>query len=250
MHGFGKQLIALMAVVAAAGCGARQAPLVNLTPEQLFERGQAELNDRDWTDAIAAFDQFIIQYATHPRVQEARFRLGEAYFGKKEYITAGNEFNRLATDYPAGPYADDARFKVCESYYRLSPKAQLDQQYTRSAFDHCQSLVAYFPSSEFAPRAQEMMNDLRQKMAEKEFQAGEFYFKRNAYDSAIIYYDVTVRDYADTPQAPRALGRLIEIYNELGYEEEEEATRQRLIKDYPNSPEARALQQGPATANP
>jgi outer membrane protein assembly factor BamD len=233
-----------------AACGARQAPLVNLTADQLFERAQTGFNDGDWTEAIAAFDQFIIQYATHPRVQEARFRLAEAYFGKKEYITAANEFNRLANDYPAGPYADDARFKVCESYYKLAPKAQLDQQYTRSAYDHCQSLIAYFPNSEFAPRGQEMMTELRHRLAEKEYQAGEFYFKRNAYDSAIIYFDVTVRDYADTPQAPRALGRLVAIYQALGYKEEEEATRQRLIKDYPTSPEARAIQQGPTTANP
>jgi outer membrane protein assembly factor BamD len=250
MHKFGKFGLTLGMLGLFAGCGARQAPLTNLTAEQLFERAQTELNERNWTDAIAAFDQFIVQYPTHPRVQEARFRLSEGYFGKKEFITAANEFNRLAGDYPAGPYADDARFKVCESYYRLSPKPPLDQQYTRSAYDHCQSLVAYFPNSEFAARAQEIMTEMRSKLAQKEYENGEFYFKRNAYDSAIIYYDMTVRDYADTQQAPRALARLVEIYERLGYDEEEETTRQRLIKDYPNSPEARALQQSPATANP
>ena len=250
MHGFGKVVIALGIAAALGACGARQVPLVNLSPEQLYERGQTALNDRKWTEAIEAFDQFVIQYATHPRVQEARYRLGEAYFGKKEYITAGSEFTRLANDYPAGPYADDARFRACESYYRLSPKVALDQQYTRSAFDHCQSMVAYFPNSEYVERAQQMMLELRQKLAEKEFQAGEYYYERNAYDSAIIYFDATVRDYADTPQAPRALARLVEIYQSLGYKEEEATTRQRLLKDYPNSPEAKAIQPSPATANP
>ena len=250
MHKFGKFVNALAIGVLLTGCGARQVPLTNLTADQLFGRAQNELNEGDWDDAIAAFDQFIIQYPTHPRAQEARFRLSEAYFGKKEFITASNEFNRLANDYPAGPYADDARFKVCESYYRLSPKPPLDQQYTRSAYDHCQSLIAYFPSSEFTPRAQEIMAEMRNKLAQKEFDNGEFYFKRNAYDSAIIYYDLTVRDFADTPHAPKALGRLVEIYQALGYDEEKEATRQRLIKDYPDSPEARAIQQSPTTANP
>ncbi len=250
MHKFGKPGLIVALFTLLAGCGARQVPLTNLTADQLFERAQAELNDHDWVDAIAAFDQFIIQYATHARVQEARYRLGEAYFGRKEYITAANEFNRLANDYPAGPYADDARFKVCESYYRLSPKTQLDQQYTRSAFDHCQSLIAYYPSSEYAPRAQEMMTELRNKLAHNEYEVGEHYRKRAAYDSAIIYYEITLRDYADSAVAPQALARLIEVYQALGYKEEEEATRQRLLKDYPNSPEARALQQGPATAHP
>jgi outer membrane protein assembly factor BamD len=241
--------VVLALVTASAGCAARSQPIQQLSPDQLFERGQTLLNDRKWTDAIAAFEQFVLQYPTHPRAQEARFRLGEGYFGKKEFITAGNEFSRLAGDYPAGPYADDARFKVCESYYRLSPKTQLDQQYTRAAYDHCQSLVSYFPQSEFVERARTMMVDLRNKLAEKEFQAGEFYFKRNAFDSAIIYYEATVRDYGESAQAPRALARLITVYQNLGYKEEEEEARQRLLKDYPASPEARAIQ-SPATANP
>jgi outer membrane protein assembly factor BamD len=242
MHRFGKTVVILIAAAVAGACASAQQNLAQLPPDQLLERATALLNEHKYTDAIAAFEQFTLQYVTHPRVQEARFRLAEAYFGKKEFITAGNEFARLANDYPAGPYADDARFKVCDSYYRLSPKTQLDQQYTHSAFDHCQSLIAYFPQSEFAPRAQEIMTELRQKLADKEYQAGEFYFKRNAFDSAIIYYETTLRDYADTPQSPRALARLVAIYKILGYKEEEEAARQRLLKDYPQSPEARAIQ--------
>ena len=248
MHKFGRTVLITVLAAMAGACASGNLNLAQLPPDQLFERAHGLLREGKWTDAIAAFEQFTLQYATHPRVAEARFRLAEAYFGKKEFITAGNEFARLASDYPAGPWADDARFRVCESYYRLSPKTQLDQQYTKSAFDHCQSLVAYFPQSEFVPRAQEMMTELRQKLAEKEYQAGEFYFKRNAYDSAIIYYETTSRDFPDTPQSPRALSRLVEIYKILGYKEEEDAARQRLLKDYPESPEARAIQ-SPATAN-
>lgn len=242
-------VVVLMLIAGVAGCSARSGQPAQLPPDQLFEKGMGQLNDRKWTDAVATFEQFVLQYPTHSRSQEARFRLAEAYFGKKEFITSGNEFSRLANDYPAGPYADDARFKVCESYYRLSPKTQLDQQYTRSAYDHCQSLLAYFPDSEFAARARELSAELRNKLAEKEYQAGEFYFKRGAFDSAIIYYEATLRDYADSAQAPRALSRLISIYKTLGYKEEEEAARQRLLKDYPTSPEATAIQ-SPATSNP
>lgn len=250
MRRFFKTAVWAVVLVLVAGCSARPQNLTQLGPEQLFERATALLNDHKWTEAIAAFEHFVLQYPTHPRVQEARFRLAEGYFGKKEYITSGNEFSRLANDYPAGPYADDARFRVCESYYRLSPKTQLDQQYTKSAYDHCESLIAYFPQSEFVTRAREMMVELRNKLADKEFQAGEFYFKRSAFDSAIIYYEATVRDYADTAHAPRALARLIEIYQALGYKEEEQTTRDRLLKDYPDSPQARALQQSPAATNP
>lgn len=233
-----------------AGCGAKKQTQQQTTPEALFEKALAALHGRHWTDAQELFDQFTLQFPTHPRVQEARFRLGEAYYGKKEYITAANEFSRLANDYPAGPYADDSRFKVCESYYKLSPKSELDQQYTKAAIDHCQSLITYYPSSDFVARAQEMLTELRTKLAAKMYDSGEFYFKRNAYDSAVIYYEIALRDYPDTSIAPRALMRLYETYKILNYKDEMEAARQRLLKDYPTSSEAKQLQQPAPAASP
>lgn len=230
-------------VFGLTACASRPATVEQVAPDTLFERANNALQERKWTDAVTLFERFVIQHPTHARLQEARLRLGDAYFGKKEFITAATEYSRLANDYPAGPYADDARFKVCESYYRLSPKPQLDQQYTRSALDHCQSLITYYPTSPFVARAQELLNDLRNKLAEKSFLTGDFYFKRNAFDSAIIYFEATVREYPETVQAPRALARLVETYEKLGYKEETEAARQRLLKDYPTSPEAKQLQE-------
>jgi outer membrane protein assembly factor BamD len=238
----------LLAAAAMTACATTPQIPDQLSPDSLFERGVAHMNARKWTDAIAVYERFAIQYPTHPRLQQARLYLADGYFGKKEFITAANEYSRLANEFPAGPYADDARFKVCDSYYNLSPKPQLDQEYTRAALDHCQSLITYYPTSEFAVRAQELLIDLRTKLAEKTFMAGEFYFKRNAFDSAIIYFDAALRDYADTPIAPRVLLRLYETYEKLGYREEADASKARLLKDYPASSEAKQLQEPAATA--
>ena len=90
------------------------------------------------------------------------------------------------------------------------------------------------------------MTELRDKLASKEFLVGEFYFKRSAYDSAILYYERAVASYADTGVAPRALLRLYQTYTILNYKDEAEAARQRILKDYPSSPAAKQLQ--PATA--
>ena len=233
--------LVLLAAAATTACASAPKVAEQMPADSLFEQGVAALNARKWADAIELFERFAIQHPTNPRLQQARLYLGDGYFGKKEFITAANEYSRLANDFPAGPYADDARFKVCESYYRLSPKPQLDQEYTRAALDHCQSLITYYPTSDFATRGQEMLTDLRSKLAVKSLMAGEFYFRRNAFDSAIIYYEATLRDYADTPVAPRALLGLYETYQKLNYKEESDAAKARLLKDYPTSTEAKLL---------
>ncbi|MBI4408915.1 MAG: outer membrane protein assembly factor BamD [Gemmatimonadetes bacterium] len=232
-----------LTLAAAAGCASGGPPLARLSgPDALFERGIQEYQAKHWTDAIAAFERLALEYPTYTRVQEARFRLADSYFGKKEYLTAATEFVRLATDYPSGAWADDARFKTCESYYRLSPKVQLDQQYTRAAIEHCESLLAYYPNSEFAPRARALVQDLTDKLAEKIFVGAEFYYRNRAFDSAILYYEEVLSQYPRSTLAPRALLRLVQVYDRIGYEEEAEAAKERLLREYPESAEAKQAQ--------
>ncbi|HLU26659.1 MAG TPA: outer membrane protein assembly factor BamD [Longimicrobiales bacterium] len=231
--------LAILAGVLAAGCASRGPTVDRLGPDELFERGMASFEAKRWTDAIRAFDRLILESPSHPRIQEARFRLAEAYFMRKEYLTAASEFVRLATDYPSGPWADDARFKVCEAYRQLSPKVQLDQEYTRAAIDHCQSLITYYPESEYVPRAQELIRELTEKLADKVYSGGEFYEKRRAYDSAILYFEDVVKEFPRTAAAPKALLRLVHIYQQLGYAEEAQAARERLLREYPDTAEAK-----------
>jgi len=221
-----------------AACASGGQRIEQLGADELFERGMRAYQEKNWSEAIRSFERFTLEFPTHPRIQEARFLQADSYFGKKEYITAASEFSRLANDYPQGPWADDARFKICESYYRLSPPVQLDQQYTQGAIDHCESLIAYYPTSPFVPRAQEMIRELRDKLAEKVFIAGEFYYRRNAYHPAILYYEQVVKSHPTSGVVPKALLRIVQAYTRLGYKEEAEAAKQQLLRDYPDSEEA------------
>lgn len=232
--------VALVALL-AGGCASSGSRHLQLDADQLFAYGMERWKAGKWREAAEAFERFTFEYPTHPRFQEARFQLAEARFSGKEYITAATEYGRLATDFPAGPWADDSRFKVCESYYRLSPRVELDQEYTTAAVDHCQALLSYHPDSPFVPRAQEMIAELNDKLAEKLVLAGAYYQRRNALDSAIKYYQLASEQYPTSRHAPRALLRLFEVYQRLEYREEAEATRSKLLTDYPASPEAREL---------
>ena len=239
----------VMGLLVAACSHKGQTAIDRLDADALFQRALNDMQTRHFTTAAELFERFTLQYPSHPRLQEARFDLGQSYFGKKEYITAANEFSRLSNDFPAGPYADDARYMVCESYAKLSPAPELDQQYTKGAIEHCQSLISYYPTSEFVPKAQQRLTEMKTKLAMKEFINAEFYFQRKAYDSAIIYYELAVNNYPDTDVAPRALMRMYDAYKILNYKEEMETTRQRLLKDYPNSSEAKQLQQAAPAAS-
>lgn len=243
-------LIAPLLALTVTACASRGPAYENMDQEALFQYGMERLADRDWSDAIAVFERFTVTFPTHARVPEARFRIGEAYVGRGEYVTAAMEFNRLATDFPAGPWADDARFQVCRAYNELSPAPPRDQQYTVTAIEHCRSLVSYYPDSEYVPQAQEMIGELVHKLAEKDFETAEYYFRHRAYHSANIYYESVAATYAETVWAPRALLRLHESYTRLGYEQEAQAARERLLREFPSSPQAQQVDGRAVTTDP
>lgn len=238
----GIRLGGLVAAVLLAGACATGAPLKFDSPEALYERALQEVRDEDWADVVMLLERLKLEYPTFARMQEARFHLGNAYFARREYVTAANEFLRLAADYPTGPYADDARFRVCEAYRELSPVVQRDQEYTRAAVEHCEALIAYYPTSEFVPRAREIVQEMTNKLAAKIYEAGVFYQERKALDSAILEYERVVQQYPQTEIAPRALLRLVEVYTRLGYAEEAKAAKDRLLKEYPASPAAKQVE--------
>lgn len=222
-------------------CASATPPFDTMEADQMYEYGMTELRERDWSDAELAFQRFVLQFPGDPRVAEARYRIGETFMGRKEYVTAAVEFNRLAAEAPNSEWADDARFRVCEAYRELSPKPPLTQEYTISAIDHCNSLLVYYPTSEFAPRAREIIQELTNRLAEKEYLTADYYFRLKNYHSANLSYDRVVAEYPTTMWAPRALLRLYRSYQELKYDTEAAATRERLLRDYPNSPEAKQL---------
>lgn len=243
-------LIAPLLALLATACASRGPVFENMDQEALFQYGMERLADRDWSDAISVFERFTLTFPSDARVPEARFRIGEAYAGRGEHVTAAMEFNRLASDFPAGPWADDARFEVCRAYNELSPAPPRDQQYTVTAIDHCRSLVSYYPESEYVPRAQEIIDALVNKLAEKDFETAEYYFRRRAYHSANIYYESVAETYAQTPWAPRALLRLHESYTRLGYEQEAREARERLLREFPSSPQAQQIEGSGVRADP
>lgn len=237
-------MLAVLAVVALSACASREVPLTELTPDDLWGQGIEHYNAERWADAIRFFDRYILVGGADPRVHQARFYSAEAHFNRREYVTAASRFSALAGDLGRAELAQQARFMACRSYEELAPGPQLDQEYTRAAIDHCQALAQVFPDSEYVDDANRIVDEMWHRLAAKTFQGGDWYQRRRALDSAVIYFQDVVRLYPRTSYAPRALRRMMDIYTTLDYPEEIEETRARLLRDYPDSPEARAVADG------
>jgi outer membrane protein assembly factor BamD len=237
-------LAPILGLFLLSGC-VREAPNLALIPaDDLYAQGTQAYQAERYGRAAEYLEAFVINHLGDPRAPEARLLLARSYMERGEELTAIMHYQRLVNDFPSSPLQLDARFGICEAYYDLSPRPQLDQEYTRSALLHCESIGQYYPDTEQAEIASRHVAQLRHKLAEKLYQTGIYYRDRRVFDAAVVYLEDVVTEYPQTAVAPAALARLVETYTRMGYVEDAADARQRLLTNYPESAEARAMREG------
>ena len=80
----------------------------------------------------------------------------------------------------------------------LSPNYYHDQESSKKAVTEIQQFLDDYPSSNYSVGADNLIKDLRLRLAEKSMETGVLYFKLKAYDSAIVSYKIVINDYYDT----------------------------------------------------
>lgn len=237
--------LALVAAASLGGCALFRTP-PPLTVESAYAQGMEAYNAGRYRRAAELLSQYTTGAGADARLKGALMALGRSHMETGEYVTAASDFLRVATEFPSDPEARDARFGLCEAYHALSPRPQLDPEYTSAAITYCESFAGIYPGTPQAQQAQQWVVDLRGKLAQKGYLNGQFYFRRGLYDASVVYFNDVLAQFPETPAASASLLGLVEAYGRMGYREEEAAARQRLLRDYPQSPEARALAAAPA----
>lgn len=212
-----------------------------LTSEELYALGQREFEEGDLGDAAETLETLLITFPQFRQAAEAQMLLARAYFEDKKYVTAQAEFRRVLDRYPGHAQAPQAALGMCRSAEALSPITQRDQTFTREAFQVCLQAARDYAGTPEADQAGEVAEVMRDKLARDDYETGKYYLDRGFHHSAIIYFDVILDQHAATDWAPTALAGLIEAYTELGYDDEVASARQRLLRDYPDSPEAQRV---------
>ncbi|GMV07624.1 MAG: putative outer membrane protein assembly factor BamD [Gemmatimonadota bacterium] len=230
-------VLAFLALPLLAGCGGSN-PYQGMEPEELYLLGKQKYDEGEWDDAIRPLDRLILGFGNSELVPAARLLMAHAYYAKRDYLTARSEYQRFLDRFPGNPEAPMAALGICRSLGALSPKAQRDQTYTNEAITVCRNVVVDWSGTPQAQEAAGLANDLRLKLAEKEYLNADFYFRRELWDSAIKYFEFVVQLYPETAWAPQALLGIYRSNKAIGYDDLADEARERLLAEYPDSPAA------------
>lgn len=215
------RLGAVVVLGAALACGPRFRVSNYPTSEALYQAAVREYQARRWEHAVQAFEKLTLDLpARDTLLPLAHYYLAKSHVGRKEYLLAAQSFNRLAESFATDTLADDAKFEAARSYQKLWRKPDLDPNYGELAIATYQELLALYPDSELKDEAEREVRSLNEWFATKDYETGLHYFRRKAYDSAIIYFKDVVRLYPQSAKAKEAYLRLAEAYDIIRYRED------------------------------
>ncbi len=184
-------------------CGAAKDKAVR-SPEEAYNKAVKLFEEEDYLQAQEQFDVIKLQYPASKYADDAQYYLSEIYFRQKQYIMAAFNFNRIRSLYPNSPYTKEALYKACLCYYNLSPSFDRDQEYTNKAIETMNTFQRIYPQDSLYAEVDTLINEMRNKLAHREYSIAEIYRKLDSPNSSLIYYDSVIENYPDTIYFERA----------------------------------------------
>lgn len=194
-------LCTLLLAMLLASCGEYNKILKSRDAELKYEYAKKYFDQKKYGRTITLLDEILSAYTGSSKEQEILYLLAQAYFYDKDYTTATQYYTRYYNKFPKGEFTELARFNSAYGLYLDSPDARLDQTSTFKGIQEFQNFLEYFPQSEKAPEAQDLMFKLQEKLAYKEFLAARLYYnlglynRENYYESCVVTAREALKSY-------------------------------------------------------
>ncbi|MBP6300262.1 MAG: outer membrane protein assembly factor BamD [Arenimonas sp.] len=217
-----------------------------LAVEPLYALGKADLDDKDYEDAIIIFTRLIARFPYGPLTEQAQVDLAYAQFKAGKSEEAISSIDRFIRTYPTAENIDYAYYlKALINFDRenrwLAKVARLDVSArdlgaATQSYNDFNEVVRRFPSSKYAEESRQRMIYLRNRLALHEVTVGLYYYDRQAYVSAIGRAKYVLETYPQSEFEDDAIALLAVSYKALGQDQLAKDSTSVLQTNYADHP--------------
>lgn len=143
---------------------------------------------------------------------DAQLKIADVYFAQEEWPEAAAAYETFRDLHPRNEHVPYAMYRVAKSYFNDIPDPiARDMTPAQKAVDAYNEFLRQFPGAKEIPEAKEDLAKAREDLAEKELYIGDFYFKRDFYESSKGRYQKILDLYPETPAATEARSKLDKV---------------------------------------
>jgi len=235
-------LAVCVSVLATAACGNKNAVPqgVEQADRYLFERGNEEVQKKNWMKARTYYQRLVDGYPQSPYRPDAKMGIGDTYLGEnttESLVLAVNEYREFLNFYPTHARADYAQYKIAMSHFGKMRAPERDQTETREAIKEFDLFFERYPTSAMAPEVRTNYRVAKDRLTQASVNVGVFYFKaRKWYPGAIQRFKEVLAEDPDFSGRDTVYYYLAESLLRSNKKAEAIPYLDRLLKEFPESP--------------
>jgi outer membrane protein assembly factor BamD len=237
------QMIGVLLIVflLIIGCGGKKKTQpVPKDPAVLYDQGTVLFNRGKYKEAIEVFIRLKEYFPSDEfYAPKADLRIADCFFFRKEYPEAIVRYLEFKKQYPFHSDLPYVEYQVGLCHYRQVLSKDRDQKATEKALTAFQNVVANYPDSIFAQKAQEKIVFCRRRLAENDLYVAHFYLRKRKYSAVEKRASSVLAKYPASGVDDQALYYLGFALHKQEKDAEALTPLTLLVEDYPHSPYAK-----------
>ena len=153
-----------------------------------YEAALEYYEEEDYYKASVLFEQILPIVRGLPEGEQVQFYISYCHYHQQLYILASHHFQTFFQAYGRSALVQEARYMYAYSLYADSPEEDLDQTSSKEAIVAMQDFLNKYPTSEFATDANDLIQELQQRLEKKGFENAYQYFKLRFYSASIVAF--------------------------------------------------------------
>jgi outer membrane protein assembly factor BamD len=207
-----------------------------MTAEDTYNLGERYLKRGYYLKALEQFNRVRTYFRDDPYALKAEIAIADMHFQKDEWDAARIAYEDFLKEHPRYPGLDYVLYRLGMVNYKKGPLIpDRDQAWTKAAVNTWSTFTLRFPQSTYRPEVEKLLKRSRDRLARKEWIIARFYDQRHAPVAVEGRILDMLRQYPDSPDAPRALALLGKAYAEEGNWDMATAAMQKLQEQYPGN---------------
>ncbi|MDZ4800200.1 MAG: outer membrane protein assembly factor BamD [Bryobacteraceae bacterium] len=207
----------------------------------LFDKAILDIERGKYEVGRLTLQTLMNTYDTSEFLAKSKLAYADSWFregGTAGLANAEAEYKDFILFYPQLEESAEAQEKVCMIHYRQMEKPDRDNVHAFRAEEECRNLLQQFPNSKFAPRAQQLLRNIQEVIAEGEFRRGSFYHGKASHPAAANRLQALTDHYPLFSAADQANMFLGDSYEKMGprLRNKAGAAYARVVREYPLSP--------------
>ncbi|MBF0505349.1 MAG: outer membrane protein assembly factor BamD [Nitrospirae bacterium] len=218
------------------GCGGKQVKKdEDFDAEKFLAKAGNLVDERNYDDARKVLLEVKNRDTTKKYAPIAQLRIADSYIKDGDFEHGIEEYKKFLELYPDNPKASYVQYQIAMAYFQQIEGVDRGLGAARSALKELDRLKELYPRNPYREIITLRAEKCRDIIAEGEFYVGEFYYKKESYQAAIVRLEALLKQFPDYKGNDRTLLLLGKSYKALKMTDKAREFFQTLIDQYPSS---------------